>query len=311
MGRLWAGVRDFGYYYHLPVAVPLVTFAAAALVELGRAARTSRVRWAVPAVAALAVLVVALTALSVPDKVRANLAVRDDYRALQRFVADRHLGTAVLLLPYRGDLGFVGTSPFLENSPTLDQPLLYAAQRGARDLEVADRFPDRPLYRLEQDLPPGRTTGGRLTLQRLGVQAGPTVTLRLHLTDPTGSPRVAATLQTDDRTTSRTLDGAPAAGGGRDVEWTLVPPGGSAPAGTPPEQVVPLPPGTASGVLSAGLAAYAADGAGRAWAQRIAWRLTDGGSRVEVLLPGEGWAQADAPDGPWAPQAAGNPVALR
>jgi hypothetical protein len=255
---------------------------------------------------------VALTALAVPDKVRANLAVRDDYRALQRFVADQHLGTAVLLLPYRGDLGFLGTSPFLENTPDLDQPLLYAAQRGARDLEVAHRFPDRPLYRLEQDLPPGRTTGGRLTLQRVAVQGGPAVTLRLHLTNPTGLSRVTAVLEAAALSTTRALDDASAAGRGYDVEWTLVPPGGSAPAGTPPEQVVTLPAGTASGVLSAGLQAHApGDGGGPAWAQRIAWRLTDGGSRVEVLLPGEGWARAAGPDAPWTPQGADDPVELR
>jgi hypothetical protein len=308
MSRLWDGVRLFGYYYHLPVVVPLVTFAGAALVGLARDARASRSAWARPAVAALGVVVVGLTVLSLPDKISGNLAVRDDYRALQRFVAAQHLDDAVLLLPFRGDLGFLGTSPFLENDPSLDQPVLYAEQRGGHDLELAARFPDRTLYRLEQDLPPGKDTGGRLTLQRLQVEAGPSVTLSLRLTDPGDLAAPAATLSAGDDTRSRPLGAA--AGGGWDVSWTVVAPGAEPPAGTPDAQVLRLPEGVASGELSAGLTSAAAgDSPARAWAQRIGWRVVDGGRRVELLVPGEGWARTGT--GAWAPQATGNPVGLR
>lgn len=313
MSRNWDGVRLFGYYYHLPVVVPLVMFAAAALVGLARAARTSRSAWARPAVALFGVAVVALTALSLPDKVSGNLAVRDDYWALQRFVDAQHLDDAVLLLPWRGDLGFLGTSPFLENSPSLDQPVLYAAQRGGADLELAARFPDRALYRLEQDLPPRRTTGGRLSLQRLRVDAGPSVTVSFRLTDPGGLSDPPATVEGGDVPRSRPL--GPATGGGWDVSWTVVAPGAPPPAGTPEDEVVRLPAGATSGVLTAALAdagsGAAGDAPARAWAQRIAYRVVDGGARVELLVPGEGWARAGDPGTDWAPQAVGNPVQLR
>lgn len=310
MSRTWDGVRLFGFYYHLPVVVPLVTFAAAALVRLARGARASRSAWARPAVALLGVTLVAVTASSLPDRVSGNLAVRDDYRALQRFVDAQHLDHAVLLLPWRGDLGFLGTSPFLENSPSLDQPVLYAAQRGGADLELADRFRDRALYRLEQALPPHRTTGGRLTLQRLRVDTGPSVTVSLRLTDPGGLADPAATARGGAVPRSRRL--GPATAGGWEVSWTVVAPGATPPPGTPEDDVVRLPAGATSGVLTVALeTGPAGDAPARAWAQRIAYRVADGGARVELLVPGEGWVRAGGPGTAWAPQAIGNPVQLR
>jgi hypothetical protein len=309
---LWAGLETLGPYYHLPVLVPLTTFGAAALVALWRRMPKA----ARPLVAAGVAGLVVLTATAVPGPVAANLAIRDDYRAVQRFVDRQHLGSAVLLLPRRGNLGFISSTPFLENSPSLRQPVLYAEERGAKDFELVDRYPDRALYRLSEYLPSDSATGGSLRMDRLRVESGPAVTLRARLTNPTDSPVVVGYLTDGHRTWSRTLDVASVRGRSYDVSWTVAAPGA---VGPPDGSAVPLPGDPPAGVLAMGLELRpAGDGtgaAGRRWEQRVAYRLVEGSAggqgaaQVQVLVPGEGWASR-ATGGGWVQLGAGNPVEL-
>jgi hypothetical protein len=304
MSQFWPGIQDFGPFYLLPVVVPLVVFGAAGLVALGQAARATTARWPRPLAVVLGLAMVALTAFAVPDKVAGNLAVRDDYRALQRFVDGHDLGRAVLLLPSRGDLGFESTSPFLENDPSLDQPVLYAEDRGGADFELVDDHPDRALYRLTQELPPGRTTGGTLTLDRLAVQSGPTLPVQLQIDAATAGQVALAYVRVDgDTVTSRPLDA-----GSTDLTWTVAAPGTTLPASP---DVVALPEGSDAGVLAVGVDLRSADrpdSPGRRWERRIAYRVVDGGTRVELLRPGQGWFSSDAPGAGWVQQASSNPV---
>jgi 4-amino-4-deoxy-L-arabinose transferase-like glycosyltransferase len=300
MSTQWKGLALFGPFYSLPVVVPLVVFGAAGLLDLWRRA-TARAR--VTAAVAVVAMVV-LTAVAVPAPVRGNLAVRDDYRAVQRVVAAADLDDALLFLPRRGDLGFASTTPFLENDPSLRQPVLYAEQRGAADLALADRFPDRTLYRLSEDLRPGQTTGGRLTLDRLRVDAGPTVTLRLRVTNPTDRPVAVAYLSDGEQVWSQVLDRASSRGRVYEVTWTVAAPG----AASDHPEAIPLP---GAGVLAAGLdvrTAEAADRPGRRWERRVAHRAVDDGARLELLRPGQAWARDDAPGSGWVQAAAGHPV---
>lgn len=306
IARLWQGVQGYGPFYHLPALVPLVAFGAVPLVALWRStASRARVLTAVAAAA-----MVALTAVAVPDKVALNASIRDDFRAVQRFVGDQDLGAAVLVLPRRGDLGFLSTTPFLENSPTLDQPVLYAEDRGAEDFRLVDRYPGRALYRLSEDLPPGRTTGGPLTLDRLRVTAGSAVVLRQRLTNPTDRPVAEAYLRIGETVWSQPLDQASARGRTYDVTWTLTAPG-SATSSAP--GAVALPADPASGLLAAGLSVrppgQAASGADRRWERRTAFRLAQGSQQVQLLGPGTGWTHGDSPGADWTELAAGNPVA--
>jgi hypothetical protein len=300
MSTQWKGLALFGPFYSLPVVVPLVVFGAAGLLDLWRRA-TARAR--VTAAVAVVAMVV-LTAIAVPAPVRGNLAVRDDYRAVQRVVAAADLDDALLFLPRRGDLGFASTTPFLENDPSLRQPVLYAEQRGAADLALADRFPDRTLYRLSEDLRPGQTTGGRLTLDRLRVDAGPTVTLRLRVTNPTDRPVAVAYLSDGEQVWSQVLDRASSRGRVYEVTWTVAAPG----AASDHPEAIPLP---GAGVLAAGLdvrTVEAADRPGRRWERRVAHRAVDDGARLELLRPGQAWARDDAPGSGWVQAAAGHPV---
>jgi len=241
----------------------------------------------VPAAVVVAAMV-GLTALAVPGPVTGNRAVTEQYRAVQRVVEDAGLDDALLFLPERGDLGFESDTPFLQNDPSLQQPVLYAEQRGAADLALAARFGDRSPYRLSQD------DEGPPVVEPLRVDAGPQVALRLRLAVPAGAPSAVAYLRVGDRT----YEQPPGPSG--EVTWTLAAPGAAADPGA-----VVLDDG---GVLAAGLAVRAPgdDGPGDRWERRIAHRTVDGGARVELLRPGQAWARTDG--GGWAPDAAGSPV---
>jgi hypothetical protein len=276
----WEGLELFGPFYWLPVVVPLVVFGAAGLAVVVRRGR-------VPAAVVVAAMV-GLTALAVPGPVTGNRAVTEQYRAVQRVVEDAGLDDALLFLPERGDLGFESDTPFLQNDPSLQQPVLYAEQRGAADLALAARFGERSPYRLSQD------DEGPPVVEPLRVDAGPQVALRLRLAVPAGAPSAVAYLRVGDRT----YEQPPGPSG--EVTWTLAAPGAAADPGA-----VVLDDG---GVLAAGLAVRAPgdDGPGDRWERRIAHRTVDGGARVELLRPGQAWARTDG--GGWAPDAAGSPV---
>ncbi|WNV73662.1 hypothetical protein [Geodermatophilus sp. DSM 44513] len=280
MGTQWEGLALFGPFYWLPVVVPLVVFGAAGLVQVARRRR--------PVAVLLVVAMAGLTALAVPGPVAGHRAVTEDFRAVQRVVEDADLDDAVLFLPRRGDLGFLSDTPFLQNDPSLRQPVLYAAERGAADLEVAARFPERSLHRLAEDdeAPP--------VVEPLRVDAGEQVTLRLRVTVPAGASSAVAYLRTGDRTYETPLDGS------GEVVWTVAAPGAAAGPGA----VVPAD----DGVLAVGLTVRAPgdDGPGDRWERRVVHRTVDGGARVELLRPGQAWAQVDGGD--WAPDAVGSPV---
>jgi hypothetical protein len=308
IGEMWDGVEHFGPFYYLPVLVPLVTFAAAELVALARRLRFGTPRWVRPLGGAIAAVMVLLTALAIPDKVSANVAVRDDFRALQGFVDQQHVGTGVLLLPARGDLGFVSSSPFLQNDASLEEPVLYAETRGPLDFELVDRYPDRPLYRLNQELPPDRTTGGELSMDLLRVESGPTLTLRLRVKNPTARAVVVVYLFGASEPQYRTLDATSTYNESYDVTWTLAAPGADAPTAT---DLVRLPTGPDSGVLSVGLDVRnpGAPGIhGRRWEQRMPYRVVAGGTRLELLRPGQAWKIDDTAGAIWQQNATGNPV---
>jgi hypothetical protein len=109
-----------------------------------------------------------------------------------------------------------------------------------------------------------------------------------------------------DTVTSQVLDAG--AGDGSDLTWTVAAPGAAQPAAP---GVVALPAGSEAGVLAVGVDVRSPDrpdSPGRRWERRIAYRVVDGGTRVELLRPGQGWFHGDAPGAGWEQQAEANPV---
>ncbi len=136
----WDGVQTLGPSYHLALLVPLVVFGACGLVTL-----VALHRWLGMA---MIVAMVGLTVMAVPDKVARNDEVTADFRRAQRAVEAAGLDDAVLFLPLRGERGgFLSVTPFLENDPELDQPVLYAPDAGhGANATLLARFPGRCGY---------------------------------------------------------------------------------------------------------------------------------------------------------------------
>lgn len=153
MSHNWDGVQTLGPFYHLPLVVPLVVFGGAGLVRLVERRRAAG--------GAAVVALVAVTAWAVPDKVARNDAVTERYRAAAAAVDAADLDDAILFAARRGESGFLSDTPFLENQPDLDQPVLYAVDCGpTADQAVLARFPGRSGFRLDE-------VGGRFVVRAL------------------------------------------------------------------------------------------------------------------------------------------------
>ena len=74
---------------------------------------------------------------------------------------------------------------------------------------------------------------------------------------------------------------------------------------------VPSVPGT--GVLAVGLQErpVTTDGSVRRWEQRIAYRVTGGGTRVELLRPGQAWSSNATPGSGWRVDVTGDVVRVQ
>jgi hypothetical protein len=74
---------------------------------------------------------------------------------------------------------------------------------------------------------------------------------------------------------------------------------------------VALPAASREGVLAVGVDLRSPDrpdSPGSRWERRIAYRVVDGGARVQLLQPGQGWFHSDAPQAGWVQEATDNPV---
>ena len=305
VGRLWPGVQTLGPFYHLPVIVPLVVFGAAGARALwDGSTRLGQGRGRL-LLGGLTVVGLALTATAVPDKVEANAEIRDDYARTARFVEDLDLDDAILFLPRRGDSGFLSSTPFLENAIDLDQPVLYAEERAEDDFELLDRYPDRSVHRLTEDLRPGETTGGALAATELRIERGPSLEVTVEITNPTAAPEVVAYAHDGRTEWRRPLDRSSEAGQTYPVTWTVVPAGAGDPSADGTVELGPEP-----GVVSFGVEVLE-PGAPRErrWEHRIPYRVVDG--EVELLRPGTGWALTGTRRLRWVEDAVGNPVQER
>lgn len=137
-----AGRNFYGPHYYLQLLLPSMILIAVALCDLA----TRRWPWLTIAIVAM----VAGMSIEVPDRVRANQRVRDAMELELAAVRSTVDGPAVVIIP-AGDDGPYVLHPrgAFANPPHLDADVLYAADLGGRNLELARRFPTRSLYRFE------------------------------------------------------------------------------------------------------------------------------------------------------------------
>ena len=268
MSHLWQGVQTFGPFYHLPVVVPLVLFGAYGLVDLWRHPRYRAVGVGV------AVTLVAVTATSYGPKIAANDRVTDEHRMIAAQVDALDLDNAILFLPRRGNQGYRDPAPFLENRPDLRQPVLYADDRGAANIELIERYPDRRPFRLSQEVDLDGTLLARVSAAPLQVETGDDFVLNATIVNPGDKRRVVAYVTDGDQTSEQALDASSSRGREYHVSWHLGAPGES---GTNQVSLVPHRP---SGEVTLGV------------------RFLDGPEPVRQVdrwerrlpLPGGGWA---------------------
>jgi hypothetical protein len=169
------------------------------------------------------VLLAAITAATLGSKIDRNRQVKHDERAVQLLVQHANLGRSVLFMDDRGTLGFESAAPFLENTPTLDRPVLYAADDGPGDLAVLDRFPDRTAARMRTELRAGDALlDPTRFVERLHVARGRSITLRFRIVNTVGTPTVVTTVHAGTVARSVVLDRASTRGKSYDVAWTVV-----------------------------------------------------------------------------------------
>jgi hypothetical protein len=270
MTEHWPGARTLGSFYHLPLLVPLCILAAAAVFTLGPKQRV------VAAAAAVAV-----TAATLPGHVSANVDVRNDYRAtaaaVERAVTEE---PALLLIHRRGNLGFVSGTPFLENGPDLDQPVLYAEDRGPEVLPLLDRYPGRRVYRLNQDSLGLTATGGRVVVTETERRRGSDITLTVRLTNPSDAP-IVETYVTDGRSVQRrVLDRSSSRGRSYEATWTITP-------------------SRRRGIVAVGMSLRQREGSrGTRYERRVPFRRLDDAG-YDFLEPGIGYNRRAATGAQW------------
>lgn len=211
---LWPGARTMGPFYHLPILIPVALFGAAGIVAI---VERSHIAGALTICA-----LVAITLVTISPKLERNREVTRQNRAVQELVDGAHLGRAVLFMDDRGAVGFESAAPFLENTPALDQPVLYAVDDGANDFAVLDRFPDRTVARMRTEYRPGDPfLHPTRFIERLDVEHGPEVTLRFRIVNTSGAPTVTTTLQAGAVLRAVVLDTNSKKGEAYDIAWTI------------------------------------------------------------------------------------------
>lgn len=211
-----------------------------------------------------------------------NREATEQFQAIKRHLDRVVAPDAVVFLPRRGDLGFMSQTPFLQNGPALDEPVLYAEDRNGENFEVVDRFPT-PLLPALVARPRRRGRPAAADVGPLRVEQGSRLEVRLAVDPPDGAASAYITEHSPNRATWRSTALAP---GPAEMTWTVLAPAAPARPESPDAWTNQVSAGRPAGVLTVGIAA---PGDGRSsmqrWERRIPFRVVDGGRRVQLLRP--------------------------
>lgn len=211
-------LNGLGPHYYLPVLLPLAILAAHGAAEAARHRREF-------VVGGLAAAVV-LTAIAIPPKISDKQDVTAKSRRYSDEVTDglrRREGKPALVIQERRRSSYIMEPyPFLANPPDLDAPVLYARDRGARDINLLDQMPGRRAYRLVHQVEPGRSLDHvPVVVKPQSVVRGPTLELHTTIVNTSGDPTVTAYARFGKAAQRRVLDTDATKGERYEVTWSV------------------------------------------------------------------------------------------
>ncbi len=291
-----------GPHYYLPMLAPLAIFAAHGAGEL--VANRRRVL-----IGGLAAMVV-LTAIALPPKINEKHIVEDASRDYSRQVArglrQRAGAPAIVTEERRKATYIMEPYPYLANPPDLKAPVLYARDRGARNIDLLDRTPGRRAFRLVRQLAPGQSIDQLpVVVKPQSVQRGPQLALHTTIVNTAGASTVTAYARLGQKVQRRLLDRSSKKGERYEVTWTVGPDGFR--YSGPPARPIParkIKKSDSQGLLIVG-ATFAKspsvtdpDAVERRYYARIKRGSSTG---IEVLTADEEWTRFGAPIHAWLP----------
>lgn len=209
--------RYSGPFYLLPLYAPLCVLMAAGIVAAWR----RRPRVGIAVVATLAVATVPLAA----DRISLNHRL-SEVQVPWRDAAGSIKGPALVFVSRSGPyLMFV--NPYSANDPGLEGPVLYATDHGGANLDLIGAMPGRTPYVQRLSVPPDALLPRQnpptpeVTMTRLEVLRGGSISLRLRVSNPEGERAVVASIEVGDLVVWRTLDTRSAEGDVYETEWTI------------------------------------------------------------------------------------------
>jgi hypothetical protein len=296
MSVRWPGVQTLGPYYHVAVLVPVAILGARGWDLLWQGSRLER-RISLAAACAGALL----TVLALPPKIEANAEIKDGFQEISDQLDALGLTDAVLVVPARGNDGFQSPTPFLENRPDLDQPVLYAEDRGAENFALFDRFPDRRVYQLVQQHEAGdELMEPSLVPTPLRLEHGDELSLNLKVTNPTDRTHVIAYISDGRTREEQILDDTSGWGDAYEVSWGLA--GRDGAHGVPANERTFVPESSDAGMLVVGFAVRdTATDREQGWERHIPYRMV--ADEVQLIRPGLGFEQLASDGGRhWIPK---------
>lgn len=204
--------------YFVPLYAPACVFIATVLIAAWRRRRAFGV--------ALAVVLAGATIPPLVTKIDVNHKISTAQEPWKG-VTDSIEGRALVIVENSGPY-LMHLNPYSSNAPKLNGRILFAVDRGADNLQLMAKYPMRTPY-LERttdplfDDPVGYHDAPtpRVSLIRLHVIHGRTLTLHSRIVNRSADPIVVSTLQIGNKIVRRTLSTTAKEGDVFDTDWTV------------------------------------------------------------------------------------------
>jgi hypothetical protein len=301
-------LNGLGPHYYLPMLAPLAILAAHGIGELAEHRRAVLV-----GVLGLAVI---LTGIALVPKIDEKHIIEDSSREysgqVTRGLRQRNGQPALVIEERRPRATYIMEPfPYLANPPDLETSVLYARDRGARNVDLLDRTRGRRVYRLVRQLEPGHPINRLpVVVKPQSVIRGPQLSLHTTIINTAGERTVTAYARFGQKAERRVLDTSSKKGEQYDVTWTVSPAGfvySGPPARRIPARKVKKADSRGSLIVGATFAKSLAVRDPSAVERRYYARVKrESRTEVEVLTADEEWTRFGAPIHAWLPISVGS-----